>query len=484
MIKLKQITVMAMIGAACWCSTQVMAAACVSTKRGSSVSIATIQKQYKNCKNCGTQKDKKGKKVYYCYCEDKNCQSTSTPTNTTKSCSANQWKNGATCTACPENATCNGTTFTCKSGYTKSGNSCVKPSASGSTTQAKVASCDSIKRGSSVSIETIKKQYKNCKNCGTKKDKKGKKVYYCYCEDKNCQSTSTPTNTTKISQTTQNNCSANQWKNGVTCTACPENATCNGTTFTCKSGYAKNGNSCAKPKPSAPVASTTQAKTASCDSTKRGSSVSIETIKKQYKNCKNCGTQKDSKGKKVYYCYCQDKNCSTSSTTTNSSSNAKSKYIKCKSNEVHTEANEGFRESDCMPCPAHATCDGTEKVKCDQGYSVTSTTFMTTIYPEGRRTVFMGGYNSCAKTCQIKNAKRCFVMDSGWVDVSCKDGYYKTGSVYEAKCAKCPDHVTDCIESGGAPWVLNCEKGYGITKDRRSCEKCPKNNTKLYCFGA
>ena len=59
MIKLKQIATVALMGVVVMCATDAMAGSC--TKQGSSNSIDWIKKKYKNCTNCGSQKDKKGK---------------------------------------------------------------------------------------------------------------------------------------------------------------------------------------------------------------------------------------------------------------------------------------------------------------------------------------------------------------------------------------------------------------------------------------
>jgi len=116
------------------------------------------------------------------------------------------------------------------------------------------------KQGSSVSIEKIKSQYRNCTNCNSQKDSKGKKVYYCYCECAGASQSS------------------------------PQ-------------------------KPKEPA-------TASSSCTKQGSSQSIDWIKKKYKNSTNCGTQKNG-DKKVYYCYCGD-GCKASSGSSSSSGKSSS----------------------------------------------------------------------------------------------------------------------------------------------------------------
>jgi len=99
------------------------------TKQGSSQSIAWIQSKYKNCGNCGTQKDSKGKTVYYCYCGD-GCKTTATNSNQTATASNSK-------------------------------------------------SCE--KYGSHNSFEWIEKRQKNCKDCGIQIGSKNEVVYYCYC---------------------------------------------------------------------------------------------------------------------------------------------------------------------------------------------------------------------------------------------------------------------------------------------------------------
>ena len=123
-------------------------------KQGSSVSISKITSKYKNCVNCGTKKDSKGKTVYYCYCGD-GCKGTPAPTAESLVAS-----------------------FLGPSAITSS-----KPSTTASKSSSSKSSGSCKKQGSSVSIKAITSKYKNCSNCGTKKDSKGKTVYYCYCGD-------------------------------------------------------------------------------------------------------------------------------------------------------------------------------------------------------------------------------------------------------------------------------------------------------------
>lgn len=137
-----------------------------SCKVGSHVSHQWIKERNKNCTKCGTQKDSKGQKVFYCYCDcakeeqpELKCQTGYTISvnkkTGKKTCVKDQHAQGErseiicprgydiavnektgkkscscagyvlfdkTCVSCPKNATCNGKTATCTKGYSKAVN--------------------------------------------------------------------------------------------------------------------------------------------------------------------------------------------------------------------------------------------------------------------------------------------------------------------------------------------------------------------------
>jgi len=233
-MKLSSISIAVLATVLCINSGAAVAASC--QKQGSSVSIATIQKKYKNCVNCGTQRDSKGKTVYYCYC-------------------------GTGCSVKAQASSSSSKVATTVKNNSSSANKTSSTSSSVKTS----GSCK--KQGSSVSIATIQKKYSNCVNCGTQKDSKGKTVYYCYCG--------------------------------------------NGCSETAKAS--SSGSSKLSSVASAAVSSSSSSKSSgTCQ--KQGSHESINYIKKHYKNCSDCYTEnvaagkcsKNKKAHKHYYCSCGD----------------------------------------------------------------------------------------------------------------------------------------------------------------------------------
>ncbi len=215
MMKLKQLTIAALMASAMMCSVEAMAGSC--TKQGSSTSIDWIKKKYKNCTNCGTQKDKKGKTVYYCYCGD--------------GCGAS---NGSSAKG-QQNA---------KSAI----------QTGGSTPAKKSGSCEKV--GSSSSVAAITAKRSDCYNCGTQQNK-GKTVYYCYCgsgcsgtpasafkggsssSSSSSYSSSSISKKASSSTASKGKCASNQYFDHTRgCLKCPKHASCNGTaTVSCAAGY-------------------------------------------------------------------------------------------------------------------------------------------------------------------------------------------------------------------------------------------------------
>jgi len=184
-------------------------------------------------------------------------------------CKKDQYIVDNKCVACPERATCDGKNPKCPNGYTKDGNgyvicNCAK------NEYAMGKSCVACPAGATCDGKNPHCPY------GYTKDKKG----YVICNKAPA-------------------CKANQYMVNTTCTACPANATCDGKKATCKAGFntsTKDGKvTCSAAK--------------KC---KQGSHVSVDTIKKQYKNCGSCGADdikagqcaKNNKAHKHYHCMC------------------------------------------------------------------------------------------------------------------------------------------------------------------------------------
>lgn len=289
---------------------------------------------------------------------------------TTTKCTSKQYMLNGKCMDCQKGGVCDGTNMKCTYGSIKSNGfvSCntapgINPSCvnyivkdgkcadiSEMCPKGQTAKADSSGRVTCTtpSILACKTNYyivnNACVSCPT----------YGKCDGKNVKCPGAYTKDSKGAVTCTGPCEANMYLSGgdgiksIECTACPANATCNGTkTVTCKSGYTKatkNGvitcvvkastckrnqylvnNKCA----TCPVNATCNGKTAVCKSgytkavkngvvtciikqCEKGSHDSIALIKKKYKNCTKCRTEniaagkcaKNKKAHKHYYCMC------------------------------------------------------------------------------------------------------------------------------------------------------------------------------------
>ena len=114
-MKLKQIVMVAVMGAALLCSATAMA-------KGTSCA----KNQWlngKKCAACPANASCNGKTFK---CNKNFSQSGNKCVAASSGCAKNQWLDGKKCTACPANASCNGTKFTCKGGYRTYQKLCVK----------------------------------------------------------------------------------------------------------------------------------------------------------------------------------------------------------------------------------------------------------------------------------------------------------------------------------------------------------------------
>ena len=279
---------------------------------------------------------------------------------------------GKECKACPANATCDGVNATCNSGYVNIAKSiheiiCAPSAQTCSKTQYIVNN--------------------TCVDCPT----------YGKCNGNNVKCPGAYTKDSKGFVKCTGPCEANMYLsggNGITsaeCTACPANATCNGTgTVTCKAGYAQSadktkGISCVLTKcktnqyllygkcMSCPANATCNGQTATCksgyaqeaDKTKGITCVLVKCKSNQYivgNTCANCpklGTC-DGKNVKCPYGYTKD---------------AKG-YVTCKPKGVTCKKNQYIVGNKCVACPKGATCDG-ENPKCPNGYTKDSKGYVT-----------------------------------------------------------------------------------------------------------
>jgi len=203
-----------------------------------------------------------------------------------------------------------------------------------------------------------------------------------------------------------------------------------------------------------------KAKKASC---KVGSHESHAWIKARNKNCTNCGTQKDSQGKKVYYCYCD---CAKAEKA--------QPDPKCpKGYSIAVDERTGKKSCDCVgyllkdktcaACPKNAVCNG-KTVACAKGYDAGIEE------KTGKTHCECGGYLLKNKTCAAcpKNA----VCNGN--AVTCAKGYdteidVKTGKTHcecggyllkNKTCAACPKNAASCDGTEG-PKGVKCKKGFG-----------------------
>ena len=479
---MKQVISVIVVAMLILCSVEVIADSC--QKYGSHDSIAWIKRAHKNCSKCGTQKNARGEKVYYCYCCDNKKSKTKNSTTSTTSaktqtttCNVNQYLVKEKCTTCPTNAKCNGKTATCNTNYTKSEkNGVVTCTAKTNSNTGKKC----VEEGSHVSISYIKKSFKNCSKCRTEnvaagkcsKNTKAHKHYYCMCGE-GCQNSTTSTTSTKTQTTT---CNTNQYLVKEKCTTCPTGAKCNGKTATCNTNYTKSEKN---------GVVTCTAKTNSNTGKKcveEGSHVSISYIKKSFKNCSKCRTEnvaagkcsKNTKAHKHYYCTCGE-GCSAATTQNSQSIQTTSVTfsfgnpvkVNCKKNEFHTALNEGTRETDCYACPKFATCDGSVLVKCNAGFRIQNSIII--FKKEGKTYGFT--IPQCVLISCPANFKTCSMKDNGEISGTCEAGY-ATWS-YNGKCIKCPANFKSCSVDNNGEISGTCETGYATSPYNGRCIKCP-----------
>ena len=172
---------------------------------------------------------------------------------------------------------------------------------------------------------------------------------YGKCDGKNVKCPGAYTKDSKGVVTCTGPCAANMYvsassNTSVECTACPANATCNGTkTVTCKSGYTKvtkkGGITCV-------------AKVLTCKNNQY-------IVDSKCVACPKLGTC-DGKNVKCPYGYTKD---------------AKG-YVTCKPKAVTCKKNQYIVNNKCVACPKGATCDG-QNPKCPNGYTKDSKGYVT-----------------------------------------------------------------------------------------------------------
>lgn len=254
-------------------------------------------------------------------------------------CYPGEWLYGSGCQPCPANATCNnGQTYTCNSGYYTLGPPGCEPCPANAT----------------------------CSGAGAVTCRSG-----FYRSDYN------------------------------KCSPCPANATCTSSSFTCNTGYKKEGNSCVKSCDSSCKTCTDNGKCATCDSNK-------------FLYMGNCSTCPD-------HAIC------------NGTDN-----LKCETGYYN------FGPPLCLSCPANATCSGTGTLTCQEGYyrsnyaecsacsegckSCSNSTYCTACFD---------GYilDASGQSCMLCPANAVCSTTGGW---SCISGYNKVGN------ACVPQNVISC----------------------------------------
>ena len=126
------------------------------------------------------------------------------------------------------------------------------------------------------------------------------------------------------------------------------------------------------------------------------------------------------------------------------------RYKYCKSNEVYLSY-----KSRCFSCPAHATCDGTNMLRCASGYKVGK------IYPNGTETI------GCV-LCQ----KGEYSPSTSNLCTKCAKGSYSVGGKENAQCTPCPKG--QYVNAEGSDKCFNCVAGtYTDKTGQTSCSFCP-----------
>ena len=194
-----------------------------------------------------------------------------------KTCTTKQYLVHNTCTECPANATCNGTQATCNKGYSnivkEVGNKVICHSSAETACKTnqylvnnKCVACPEYASCDGRSAKCLSKFAKKTDARGAVICEIELPIPIFVCRDSAVGSNidegctaSKPICRTVIKNKNNGSraigdqcvafeavCTKNQYLVNSKCTACPANATCDGKTFTCKSGYSKSENVCIK----------------------------------------------------------------------------------------------------------------------------------------------------------------------------------------------------------------------------------------------
>ena len=378
--------------------------------------------------------------------------------NTTYSCPSDYTKNGTKCSKTETiNATAN-TTYSCPSGYTKNGSKCSKTetvSASSNTTY----SCPSgyTKNGTSCTKTTTKDATSNISYyCPSGYDKEGNTcIKYLYtdfsygstyqgctggqlvnsgCSGSGCSSSKYVYKCTKgVSSATTYSCPSGYTKNGTTCTKTETISATPSTTYSCPSGYTKNGSSCTKTTTKDASVNTTY----SCPSgyTKNDTKCSKTTTKDATSNTtytcsagytlsgKNCVKTTNADKEKVYYCSDSDY-----------ALDGKYCYAVTKTTKSPTKET-------TYSCPSGYTKSGSgSNTKCSIGETIKAYKGVTYSCPSGYTKSGIGSNSICTKgnTTSVnptKSSKTVTKYRYKWSTKTSIDGWIRTGETRQVKAS-------------------------------------------------
>ena len=379
-------------------------------------------------------------------------------------CSATQfyYENGGECISCPSNAVCDGQNITCKTGYVdnRSDNTWWDPYYS--------TPCCS------------KSQYWNDRDMG-----------HCYdCPDNaNCDGTN---NVSCKDGYVENGdyyefvcCSKDTYfthNYSNYCAKCPEHATCNGTyEITCDTGYHQKGDYWEANYQCVLCTEDSHCSAGQKCDTSTNNCVACSTDGSA--TCPTC-TQSELN-------YWNGKACVRCITTANCDKNGTCTNNACTD---QTQCNPGYlwREDwgECQSCPAHATCDGTDKFVCESGYTNNASSgdywYSTPCCSSSEYWSSRWGEGYCVTcpdnaSCDGSSDISC---DSGYTRNEAYDGYSfccNSSNEYFAEwyyeCRTCPANAT-CNGTSSA----SCNDGYdmrgSVEEGNFYCVSCETNQFK------
>ena len=223
------------------------------------------------------------------------------------------------------------------------------------------------------------------------------------------------------------------------CIDCPNNASCDATSFICNAGYKLNStsNGC----DTCPLNQESNAARTACNMCK----ITTEYFSVVTKNCISCpsgatcngitftcnaGYEPNADGQGCQLCsegYSKSASGNFSCTLCSSGLESAVNRQSCNSCAVTKYRPSSFAK--CIPCPPYGVCSATLLTKCQNGY---------------KPNAINDGCEQCPTGQESIDGMNC---------VPCRDGYFKPNQTY-ASCIKCPEGHLNCTGS-----IVNCPSG-------------------------